>query len=166
MTLKTGLRRCQLEPTGKAFWDTEPRDRYLPGRGGTLLELIRWQMETRLDKRVIEHAVLLATGHKRESCEIREHGPGALLPIEPEQSPFLWKLVCSQIPTNGSFALTQFLPVAPVATVPKTAEPLEAVSLADDGPNPYYLPALAPFVARSTDLIQSTKSGRQLFCLG
>jgi hypothetical protein len=84
---------------------------------GTLLELIRRQVQTRLD----EHRVVFAAGHERESCQIREHGPGAILSIEPEQGAFLRKLVCSQIPTNGREALTQFLPVAPVAAVTKRA---------------------------------------------
>jgi hypothetical protein len=58
-----------------------------------------------------------------------------------------------QVPTDGRETPTQFLPVSPVALVPKTAEPLEAVSLADDGPRPYHLPSLATPVTRSTDII-------------
>ena len=55
----------------------------------TLLKLIGGQMQTRLDERMIEHAVLFATGHERESSQIGEHGPGAILSVEPEKSTFL-----------------------------------------------------------------------------
>ena len=68
----------------------------------------------------------------------------------------------SQIPTNGCEALTQFLPVASVASVAKRAEPLETVGLADDGARPYHLASLAPGVASSTHVIQPTKGRRQL----
>ena len=46
-------------------------------------------MQTHLDKRVIEHTVLFATGYKREAGQIAKDGPGAILPIEPEQGTFL-----------------------------------------------------------------------------
>ncbi len=56
---------------------------------GTVLELIRRQVETRLDERMIKHAVLFATGHKREASHIGEHRPIPILPIEPQQRAFL-----------------------------------------------------------------------------
>jgi len=43
---------------------------------------------------------------------------------------------------------------APVATITKTAEPLETVGLADHGARPHDLPSLTPGVAGGTDLIQ------------
>ena len=49
------------------------------------MELIGGQMQTRLDQRVIKHTVFFATGHKREAGQIREHGPRAILAIEPQQ---------------------------------------------------------------------------------
>ena len=58
-------------------------------------------------------------------------------------------------------ALTQFLPVAPVASVAKRAEPVETVGLTDDGARPHDLPALAPRVARGTHVIQPAKGRRQ-----
>ena len=71
-----------------------------------------------------------------------------------------------EIATDGREALTQFLPVASVASIAKTAEPLKTVRLTDDGASPHDLPALAPPVARSTDVIQPAKGRGQGFCLG
>ena len=43
---------------------------------------------------------------------------------------------------------------------------MEGVSLADDGAGSHHLPALAPGVARGTDVIQPAKGRRQVFSLG
>ena len=55
---------------------------------GTLLNLIRWQMQPCLNQRVIEQAIVLATGHKRKTDEIGEDRSIAILPIEPDQRAF------------------------------------------------------------------------------
>ena len=47
-----------------------------------LLNLIRWEVQTRLNQRVIKKAIVLAAGDKREPSEVSEHGPIAILPIE------------------------------------------------------------------------------------
>jgi len=120
----------------------------------TLLDLIWWEMQTRLNQRMIEGTVLFASGHESKPGQVSEHGSGPILAVEAQQGTPLRKLVRCEIPTNGREPLTQFLPVPPVAFVPKTAEPLEAVSLADDGPCPHHLPPLAAPVAWRTDLIQ------------
>jgi hypothetical protein len=88
-----------------------------------LLELIRRQVQTRLNEWMVEHRVLFATSHKREVCQIGEYGPGAILPIEPEQGADLWQLVRREVPTDGCQALAQFRSVATVASVAKRAEP-------------------------------------------
>src|SRR5205823_5039760 len=51
----------------------------------TLLDLIRGQLQTRLDKRVIEHAVVFAAGDKGETSPICEHSSGAIVSVEPQQ---------------------------------------------------------------------------------
>jgi hypothetical protein len=51
-----------------------------------LLELIGRQVETRLDKRMIKHAVLFATGNIRKASHIGEHRPIPIVPIEPRAS--------------------------------------------------------------------------------
>src|SRR5215470_13503159 len=71
-----------------------------------------------------------------------------------------------EIAPNGGKPLAQFLPVVTVPPVAKRAEPLIAVGLADGRARPNNFPALAPFVARGTDLIQSAKSRRQIVRLG
>ena len=48
-----------------------------------LLELIWWKLQACLDEWVIEHAVLFAARHKAEASQFGEHGPGAILAIEP-----------------------------------------------------------------------------------
>jgi hypothetical protein len=87
-----------------------------------LLELIWGQMQTRLDQRMIKGGVLLASGHERETSQISEYGSGPVLSIESQERAGLWQLVCSEIPINGRQALSQFLSVAPIAPVAKTAE--------------------------------------------
>ncbi len=132
----------------------------------TLLELIGWQVQARLDERMIEHGVLFAAHHEREACQIGEHGPRAILPIEPEHGALLRKLVGSEVATDGREGLTKFLPVESVASVAKRAEPLVIVGEAFDGTSPHDFPSLAPRVASSTDLIQPAKAHWQLFGLG
>src|SRR5260370_20893819 len=66
----------------------------------------------------------------------------------------------------GREGLRKFHSVEPVAPVAKRAEPLKAVSLTDDRAGPYHLPALAPPVAWSTDVIQSAKGSGHFFGLG
>jgi hypothetical protein len=51
----------------------------------TLLKLIRWEMQTGLDKRMIKRGVLLAASHEGEACQIGEDGPRAILSVETEQ---------------------------------------------------------------------------------
>jgi hypothetical protein len=127
--------------------------------------VIRGQVQACLNERMIKRAVLLATGHEGEASQVSQHGSGPILPVESKQAVRLWELVCSQVPTNSRETPAQFLPVAPVAFVPKTAEPLKAVSLADDGSRPYHLPTLASHVARGADLIQSAKGWGQIVSL-
>ena len=103
---------------------------------------------------MIKHPVVFASGHEREPSQISEDGPGPVLPIESQERAGLWKLIGSEIPSKGRQALAQLLSVAPVATIPKTAEPLETVGLADHGARPHDLPSLTPGVAGGTDLIQ------------
>ncbi len=131
----------------------------------SLLELIRGQVQTRLDKRMIEYRVLLASGHESEASEIGEHSPRAILSVEPEQGALLRKLERRQISTNGRESLAQFRAVESVASVSKTAEPVETVGLADNGASSHHLPPLAPFVARRTDVLQPAKGWRQVFGL-
>jgi hypothetical protein len=88
-----------------------------------LLELIWWEVQTCLDKRMIKGGVLLAAGHKGETSQIREHGSGPIVAVEPQQGASLWELVCSEIATNGHQGLAQFRSIASVAPVAKRAEP-------------------------------------------
>ena len=55
---------------------------------GTLLELIRRRVQACLNERMIKQVIVFATGHKGEPGHIREHGPVAILSIEPEQRAF------------------------------------------------------------------------------
>jgi hypothetical protein len=106
---------------------------------------------------MIEHGVFFASGHKGEASQIGEHGPGAILSIKPQQGALRRKLVRREVSRDGRECLPQFLSVASVASVAKTAEPLEAVGLTDDRAGTHHLPALAPPIARSTDVIQPAK---------
>jgi hypothetical protein len=86
----------------------------------TLLELIGWQVQARLDERVIEHAVLFATGYEGEACQIGEHGSRAILSKDMQQGALPWELVCSEIATNGHQSLAQFHTILPVAAVSRS----------------------------------------------
>jgi hypothetical protein len=114
---------------------------------------------------MIEDRVIFATSHKGEASQVRQRSSRAILSIEPEQGVLVWELVLREIPTKSRQALTQFLPIPPVTFVPKTAEPLKAMSLADDGARPDHLPALASGVAGSTHVIQPAKRRGQVFSL-
>jgi hypothetical protein len=46
-------------------------------------------VQTGLNQRVIEQAIVFAPSHKRKTGEIGEHGSIAILSIEPEQRAFL-----------------------------------------------------------------------------
>src|SRR5260370_20069456 len=74
-------------------------------------------------------------------------------------------MVCPQIAPNGGQPPEQSLWVGSIAPVAETAEPLGTVGLRDNGARADDLPALAPRVARSTDLIQATLWCRQFLCL-
>src|SRR5713226_3053776 len=50
-----------------------------------LLGLIGRQVQTRQDKRVIEHTVLFASGHKSEASEVYQHGSRAILSKDMQQ---------------------------------------------------------------------------------
>ncbi len=87
-----------------------------------LLALVWGEVQTRLNEWMIEHRVLFAAGHKGETRQIGEDGPGAILSIEPQQDTLLWNLVRCEVAPDRREALAQFLPVASVAAVAKTAE--------------------------------------------
>jgi hypothetical protein len=72
---------------------------------------------------MIEHGVLFAAHHEGETGQIGEHSPGAILAKDMEQAARLWQLVRRKIATNGRETLTQFHPVATIASVAKGAEP-------------------------------------------
>src|SRR6266568_7778459 len=89
----------------------------------TLLDLIRGEVQTRLDERMIEYRVLFAAGHIGEAGQVGENSPGAILSVEAEQGARLWELMRREVATNGREALTQFLSITTVASVAKRAEP-------------------------------------------
>ena len=84
-----------------------------------LLVLIWWQVQTRLDERMIEQRVLFASCHESEVSQVGEHGSRAIWSVEPKPGALLRELVRREIATNGREGLTPFLPVEPVASVAK-----------------------------------------------
>src|SRR5512135_1569800 len=63
----------------------------------TMLELTWGQVQTRLDERMIQHRILFAAHHEREASQICKHGPGAILPIQPQQGALLRELMRSEV---------------------------------------------------------------------
>ncbi len=119
----------------------------------TLLDLIRWQVQTRLNERVIEEAIVLAAGHKREPSKIGEYGSIAILPIQPQQRARSFEVICRQISANGRESFAQFFPVSSIPTVPKRTEPVVTMSLRNDCSRPNNLPAFTAPLARCTDVV-------------
>src|SRR3989440_8218568 len=124
----------------------------------TLLDLIGGQVQTRLDEWVVEHRVLFAAGHVGETSQVCQHGPGAILSVEPQQSTRLWELVRCEVTRDRCKSLAQLCAVATVASVAKRAEPLGTVGLTDDGASTHDLATLAPPVAGGTDILQPAMS--------
>src|SRR5450755_384370 len=90
----------------------------------TLLDLIRGKVQTRLDKRVIENAVVFATRHKSKANQVGEDCPGAILAVEPQQGKLLWEMIRCEIALNRREALAEFYSIAPVTPIAKTAQPV------------------------------------------
>jgi hypothetical protein len=80
-------------------------------------------------------------------------------PSRREPRTLLRKVVGSQIPTNDGEPLSQFLPISPIASVAKRAEPVERVSLTNGGARPHHLPPFASGVARCADARLSRRKG-------
>src|SRR5947208_12630452 len=74
-------------------------------------------------------------------------------------------MVRLQIALNSGQPSAQFLPVTSIAAIAEAAEPVVTMGLGDDGARTHDLSALAPPVARRTDLVQATLWCRQLLCL-
>ena len=131
-----------------------------------LLELIRGEVQTRLDQRMVEHAVVLPSRHKREARYLGECSPRTILPVESEQRMRRFELIRGEIACDRSQSLAQFLPVMAVPFVSETAEPMIAMGLRNRCARANNLPAFAASVARGAHVIQPTKGWRKLIGLG
>jgi hypothetical protein len=69
-----------------------------------LLELIRGQVQLRLNQRMIEQAIVFPTGHKHEPSYIGEHGPVAVLPVE----------ACAAVRSGGRWWAVRYRPMAEI----------------------------------------------------
>ena len=65
---------------------------------------------------MIKHRVLFAAGHIGEASQVGEHGPRAILTVEPEQGASLRKLVRREVAQDRRKGLAQFRAVAVLAT--------------------------------------------------
>jgi hypothetical protein len=86
--------------------------------------LIGRQMQTALDRLLIQNGVIFPAHDEREACQIGDDGPRPILSIQPQKGADRRKMVGIQIASDGSQPPAQFLPVASIAFVAKTAEPL------------------------------------------
>ncbi len=111
---------------------------------GALLDLIRRQMQTRLNQRVIQHTVLFAAGQIGEASQISQHGSQAILAVESEQGTRGFELVRGEVARDRRKALAQFYTILPVPAVSKTAEPVITVGLANGRAGTDHLPRLRP----------------------
>ena len=131
-----------------------------------LLELIRGEVQTRLDQRMVEHVVVFPSRHKREARHLGKCSPRTILPVESEQRLRRFELIRSEIACDRSQSLAQFLPVMAVPFVSETAEPMIAMGLRNRCARANNLPAVAASVARGAHVIQPAKGWRKLIGLG
>ncbi len=89
--------------------------------------LVSWQVQTALDRLLIQHAVIFAAHDEGEACQIGDDSPCSILSVQPQQGRCRRKTVCLQIAPNGGQPLAQFLPVESIASVSETAQPLGTV---------------------------------------
>src|SRR5712692_4961323 len=127
--------------------------------------LVGRQVQTALNLWPIQHSVIFAAHDEREACQIGDDGSCPILSIQPQQGADWRKMARLQIASDSGQRPAQFLPVASIAAVAETAEPVVTMGLGDDGARTDDFPALAPGVARRTDLVQATLCWRQLLCL-
>src|SRR6266487_183591 len=86
--------------------------------------LVGRQVQAALHLWPIQHGVIFTAHHEREACQIGDDGPCAILPIQPQQGADRRKMVRLQIALNSGQRSAQFLPVASIAAVAETAEPV------------------------------------------
>src|SRR5258708_24646852 len=123
--------------------------------------LIGWQVQAALDLRSLQHCVVFAARHIGEACQIGDDSPRAILPIQPQQDQLLWQAIRLAVEPYRGHCPAQFFPVESVARVGERAEPLRGMCLRDGRAGADNFPALAPGVAGSAHLIQSTLGSRQ-----
>jgi hypothetical protein len=111
-------------------------------------ELLVWgQMQAEFDLRPIKQLIVFPTRNAREASQIGDDGSGAILAIQPQQRPFLRKLLRLQIGLDRCHCATQFCPKLSEALVAKGAEPLMRMHLEGGGAGTHHFPALASSVA-------------------
>ena len=114
--------------------------------------LVFWQMQAEFDLRPIKQLIVFPTHHEREASQVGDDGSGAILPIQPQQRPFLRELLRLQRGLDSCHCATQFCPLLAVARVAKGPEPLVRVGLQHGGAGTHYFPALASRVARGAEV--------------
>jgi hypothetical protein len=88
------------------------------------------------------------------------------LAIQPQQRPFLRKLLRLQIGLKSCHCATQFCPVLAVARVAKGAEPLMRMHLEDGGAGTHHFPALASSVAGGAEVSEPALGRWSIRCPG
>ena len=76
-------------------------------------------MQPEFDLKLLKQLIVFPTHHEREACQVGYDGSGAILAIQPQQRPFLRKLLRLQIGLKSCHCATQFCPVLAEALVAK-----------------------------------------------
>ena len=101
---------------------------------GGAAELLVWrQMQTGLDLDLVKDLIVFAPRDIREADQVSEDGTRAILPIEPQESPSLWKFMSFAVPLNGRNRPPQLRPVLTFACVSQGSEPLMRMCLQHGG---------------------------------
>lgn len=109
----------------------------------------------RVPRRVIQHRVVLAPHHHRETGQIGEHRPSSGASIEPKQGTGWRQAMHRERATDDGKSLLAFFAVLPLARVAKTAEPRRGRGLRHDRTGPDDFSPCASGGASRTDRIEA-----------
>ena len=106
--------------------------------------------------------IVFAARHYRQSGQIGEDGPRAILSIQAEKGALFREIVCLHVRLDRRHCAAQLLAVLSVARITKGGKPLVRMSLEHGGARADDFPRLSSGVARGTQRAQATRWRRAI----
>lgn len=106
--------------------------------------------------------MVFAAGHVRNTAQVRDDAPGAILAIQAQQRPCRGKAVGRDVLLDGRFRPAQFLAILSVTRIAKAGDPLMGVHLQDGGACANDFPSFASRVAGNAEGAQPSLRGRSI----